>query len=157
MFLMQVLFHLELTKSTLDRWIKQYAAQLPDAAEMAKLMHSTLPIREAHFDEIFAKGQRPKKCTLVLRDEHGRIFAAREVEQRDTDTVVDFLEEVKGWNLDIGVFYVDGCEAYKKAIPKVFPEAIIQYDYFHVIQNIWKKLRKLVVERRKNIKQRGES
>lgn len=155
-WLMQVLFHLEVTKSTLNRWVTQYAAQLPDAAEMARLMHSAQPIREAHFDEIFAKGQRPKKCTLVLRDEHGRIFAAREVEQRDTDTVVEFLEKVKGWNLDIGVFYVDGCDAYKKAIPKVFPEAIIQYDYFHVIQNIWKKLRKLVVERRKTIKQRGE-
>lgn len=30
-----------------------------------------------------------------------------------------------------------------------------QYDYFHVIQNIWKKLRKVVVDRRKEIKAQG--
>jgi len=156
-WLMDLLFHLKVTKSSLDRWVKESAAQLPDAAGMAKVLHADKPITEAHFDEIFAKGQRPKRCTLVLRDEHGRIFAAREVEERTKESVAAFLKEVKAWGLSLKAFYVDGCEAYRAAISEVFPGAIVQYDYFHVIQGVWRKLWKAVVARRKDIKARGEA
>jgi len=156
-WLMSLLFHFEVSKSSLDRWVKECAERLPDAAGMAKRLHADKPITEASFDEIFAKGQRPKRCTLVLRDEHGRIFAAKEVEERDKDTVTTFLREVKSWGIEPRVFYVDGCEAYSNAIRTVFPNAVLQYDYFHVIQCVWKKLWKVVVARRKDIKVRGES
>lgn len=156
-WVMWLLFHFELSKSSLDRWVKDCADQLPDAGGMARALHADKPITEANFDEIFGKGQRPKRCTLVLRDEHGRIFAARQVEERTEESVTAFLTEVKGWGIVPRVFYVDGCEAYRKAIRKVFPDADIQYDYFHVIQNIWKKLKKVVVARRKEIKAEGEA
>jgi hypothetical protein len=156
-WLMGMLFHLQVTKSSLDRWVKECAGQLPDAAGMAKVLHQERSITEAHFDEIFAMGQRPKRCTLVLRDEHGRIFAAREVEERTEETVTRFLEDVKSWGIRPLRFYVDGCEAYRSAIQAVFPGAIIQYDYFHVIQNVWKKLWGVVVARRKDIKTRATS
>lgn len=156
-WLMNLLFHFQVTKSSLDRWVKECAARLPDAAGMAQVLHADKPITEAHFDEIFAKGQRPKKCTLVLRDEHGRIFAVKQVEERTAETVSAFLREVKGWGLTLRAFYVDGCEAYRLAITDVFPTAVIQYDYFHVVQNIWRKLWKSVVALRKDIKARGES
>jgi hypothetical protein len=155
-WLMQELFHVEVSKSSLDRWIRECAGQLPDAAEMAKILNRDKPITEGHFDEIFPKGQRPKRCTLVLRDEYGRIIAAREVEERDEATVTAFLREVKAWGLELKAFYVDGCEAYRNAIKAVFPDAAIQYDYFHIIQSIWKKLRRAFVSHRKEIKQRGE-
>jgi hypothetical protein len=155
-WLMLTLFHVEVSKSSLDRWIRQCAAVLPDAAGMAKSLQQLLPITECHFDEIFGKGQRPKKCMMVLRDEHGRIFAAKEVEERTEETVTAFLREVKSWGLKLVRFYVDGCEAYRAAIATVYPNATIQYDYFHVIQNIWKKLWRSVVARRKEIKADGE-
>ena len=156
-WLMGMLFHLQVSKSSLDRWVKECAAQLPDAAGMAKTMHLDKPITEANFDEIFAIGQRPKKCTLVLRDEHGRIFAAREVDERTEEVVIQFLKDVKSWGIAPGRFYVDGCEAYRTAIEAVFPDAVIQYDYFHVIQNVWKKLWGAVVARRKKLKARGKA
>ena len=153
-WLMHELFHVDVSKSSLDRWIKQCAAQLPDAAGMAKILNANNPITQAHFDEIFAKGQRPKHCTIVLRDEYGRIFAAKEVQERNENTVTQFLKEVKGWGIELNSFYVDGCEAYRKAIQEVFPEAIIQYDYFHIIQSILKKLRRAFVSHRRELKQR---
>lgn len=156
-WLMNLLFHLKVSKSSLDRWVKECAAQLPDACGMAKALNADNPITAAHFDEIFAKGQRPKRCTLVLRDEHGRIFAAKQVEERTEETVTAYLQEVKSWGLALRAFYVDGCEAYRAAIRTVFPSATIQYDYFHVIQNIWKKLWKAVVARRKELKGNGEA
>lgn len=154
-WLMRMLFHLEISKSSLDRWVKECAAQLPGAAEMATLLNADKPITEGHFDEIFAKGQRPKRCTLVLRDEHGRIFAAKEIETRDEATVTAFLKEVKGWGIDVKRFFVDGCEAYRKAIGMVFPDAVIQYDYFHIIQGIFKKLRRAFVSHRREVKKRS--
>ena len=155
-WLMGLLFHVDISKSSLDRWVKECAGQLPDAAGMVRVLHAAKPIAEGHFDEIFPKGQRPKQCTLTLRDEHGRIFAAEEVKERDEATVIAFLEKVKSWGLNLRVFYVDGCEAYHKAIPKVFPEAVIQYDYFHVIQSIFKKLRKAFVRHRRDVKERSK-
>ena len=156
-WLLQMLFHVDVSKSSLDRWVKECAAVLPDRAGMAALLNKYLTINECHFDEIFGKGQRPKKCTMVLRDEHGRIFAAKEVDERTEETVTEFLKEVKSWGLDLKRFYVDGCKEYRKAIQSVYPGAAIQYDYFHVIQNIWRKLWKSVVARRKDIKKRGEA
>jgi len=155
-WLMGLLFHVDISKSSLDRWVKECAAQLPDAAGMVRELLAIKPITEGHFDEIFPKGQRPKKCTLVLRDEHGRIFAAEEIEERDEATVTAFLKKVKSWGLDFRVFYVDGCEAYRNAIRTVFPNAVIQYDYFHVIQSIFKKLRKAFVAHRRELKKRSE-
>jgi hypothetical protein len=156
-WLMKMLFHVEISKSSLDRWVKECAAQLPDAAGMAQLLNEDKTITEGHFDEIFGKGQRPKKCTMVLRDEHGRIFAAEEIEERTEATVTAFLEKVKSWGIEIRVFYVDGCEAYRNAIRAVFVDAVIQYDYFHVIQTIFRKLRKAFVAHRKSVKQRSKS
>ncbi len=155
-WLMGLLFHVEISKSSLDRWVKECAAQLPDAAGMVRELVALNPITEAHFDEIFPIGQRPKKCTLVLRDEHGRIFAAEEVEERDEVTVTAFLQKVKSWGLELRVFYVDGYDVYRKAIKTVFPDAVIQYDYFHVIQTIFKKLRKAFVAHRRDLKSRSE-
>jgi hypothetical protein len=155
-WLLKLLFHVEVSKSALDRWTQECADALPDAAEMAKVLHVAKPITEAHFDEIFAVGQRPKPCTMVLRDEHGRIFAIEQIERRTTETVTAFLQKVKGWGIVPRTFYVDGCEEYRAAIRIVFPDAVIQYDLFHVIQSVTKKLWKAVVSRRKDIKRRGE-
>jgi hypothetical protein len=152
-WLLGALFHLEVPKSTLDRWVKCCASQLPDSADLVHLMDQVHPIREAHFDEIFTLGG--VLCSLVLRDEHGRIFAVETVPERTEAAVVAFLTKVKGWGLDLKTFYVDGCEAYRAAIPQVFPGAVIQYDNFHVIQNIFRKLWKAVVTRRKELKQEG--
>ncbi len=156
-WLMQALFHVGLTKSSLDRWVKACAAVLPDAAGMAKALQADKAITEGHFDEIFPRGQRGPGCTLVLRDEHGRIFAAERVEERTEAVVATFLERVKSWGLAIQTFYVDGCVAYRDAIARVFPGAVLQYDYFHVIQNVFRKLWKVVLRRRRELKRRGET
>lgn len=156
-WLMKLLFHVEASKSAIDRWVRECAAQLPDAAGMAKILHGAKPITEAHFDEIFAVGQRPKPCTLVLRDEHGRVFAIEQIKERTIETVTQFLEKIKSWGITPATFYVDGYEAYRSAIEAVFPKSVIQYDLFHVIQSVIKKLWKDVVSRRKDIKERGEA
>jgi len=65
-------------------------------------------------------------------------------------------EALKSWGLDFEAFYIDGCKAYRQAIPLVFPKAAIQYDYFHIIQNIWRHLWRALVKHRKSIKRQAE-
>ena len=154
-WLLRELFHIEVSKSSLARWLQEGAGQLPDAEGMAKRLHKDKPITEAHFDELFPRGWG-KGCVLVVKDEHGRIVATREVTERTTAAVVSFLQELKNWGLKFTAFYVDGCAAYKQAISQVYPEAAIQYDYFHVIQNIWRHLWRGMVKHRKAIKRKAD-
>lgn len=152
-WLLGVLFHLDLSKSSLDRWIEEAAAALPDAEQMARRLLADKPVTEAHFDEIFPRGR--KGPVLVVRDEHGRLLCAQEVEQRDTAHVVPFLQKLKDWGFGFKTFYIDHCAAYAEAIPKVFPDAHIQYDYFHILQNVWRTVWKAFVAYRKQVKRRS--
>jgi hypothetical protein len=151
-WLMRELFHVEVSKSALGRWLEEAASHVPDAKGMVKRLIADLPVSEAHLDEIFPKGRRKKICVVVVKDEHGRILATRELAERTKENVVAFLQDLKSWGLDFRVFYVDGCQAYKEAIPLVYPEAVLQYDYFHIIQNIFRHLWKEMVQHRRQIK-----
>ena len=154
-WLLSELFHVEVSKSSLHRWIHECASKLPDAEGIVRQLNADKSIREAHFDEIFPRGWR-KGCVLVIKDEHGRIVAAQEIEKRTKENVVAFLKKLKSWGLDFEAFYIDGCKAYRQAIPSVFPNAAIQYDYFHIIQNIWRHLWRALVKHRKSIKRQAE-
>jgi len=150
-WLLKELFQVEVSKSSLHRWVVEIASQLPEGDEMVKALNEKKTITEAHFDEIFPRGT--DVCVLVLKDEHGRIIATEQVDKRDEATVEVFLKRMKELGLNYKAFYIDGCRAYYNAIRSVFGDAVaIQYDYFHVMQNVWKKLWKWAVDRRRQIK-----
>ena len=154
-FLLKELFHAEVSKSSLHRWIEEVAETLPSGDEMIRALNQKQPITEAHFDEIFPRGTNA--CVLVLKDEHGRIIATEEVDRRDEASVRPFLERMKALGLNLGAFYIDGCKTYYAAIRSVFGEAVaIQYDYFHILQNVWRHLWKYAVARRRDLKKRIE-
>jgi hypothetical protein len=79
-WLMQVLFQVTVSKSSIDRWIDEVGDSLPSEDEMIKLLHQEKPITQGHFDELFPLGTTA--CLVVLKDEHGRIVATQEVEKR---------------------------------------------------------------------------
>lgn len=154
-WLLGILFHVTISKSSVDRWIGEVAQTLPSADELVKELNRRQPIGEGHLDELFANGG-DKPCLLVFRDEHGRIVASEELKSRDEAHVKPFLHRLKGLGLAVRVFYIDHCKAYKNAIEAVYPEAVIQYDYFHIIQNIWRHLWRYFVSHRKQVKERSE-
>ncbi|MCA1603789.1 MAG: transposase, partial [Acidobacteria bacterium] len=154
-WLLKELFHVEVSKSALHRWVEEIATSLPDSDEIITALDAKQPITEAHFDEIFPRGSNA--CVLVLKDEHGRIIATKEVDKRDEATVTPFLQRMKDLGLNLSAFYIDGCKAYYNAIRSVFGEAVaIQYDYFHVLQNVWRQLWKWAVARRQKIRASSE-
>jgi len=154
-WLMSVLFQVTISKSALDRWVDEVADSLPSEDEMVQLLHQQKPITNGHLDEIFPLGT--EACVLVLKDEHGRIVAAEEVEKRDEEHTKPFLERLKRLGLDLKVFYIDHWPAYFNAIGAVYPEAEIQYDYFHILQNIWRKVWDEFRAHRRDLKARGEA
>jgi hypothetical protein len=150
-WLLHALFHVQVSKSAVQRWGEEVANSLPSADEMLKALDQQQPITEAHFDELFPRGSAA--CVLVLKDEHGRLLATHEVDKRDEQTVVPLLERIKGLGLELRAFYIDGCTAYYNAIRSVFGQSVvIQYDYFHILQNVWRHLWKWAVARRRQIK-----
>ena len=154
-WLMQVLFQVTISKSAIDRWVDEAADALPSEDEMVKLLHRQKPITQGHFDELFPLGA--ESCLVVLKDEHGRIVAAQEVEKRDEEHVKPFLERMKRLGLDLASFYIDHWQAYANAIKAVYPEAHIQFDYFHILQNVWRKVWGEFRAHRRDLKERGEA
>jgi hypothetical protein len=154
-WLLKMLFHVQVSKSALQRWIEEIAAELPSSEDIIYLLNERNPITEAHFDEIFPRGMG--HCVLVIKDEHGRILATKKVDKRDEQTVKPFLAWFKMQGLALQSFYIDGCQAYYNAIRAVFGQTIrIQYDYFHIIQNVWRHLWKWAVFHRRKIKARSQ-
>ena len=154
-WLLEVLFHVNVGTSSIDRWIDTVAEDLPSADAIVQELDRRQPITEGHFDGYFPRG-RKDKCVLVLRDEHGRIVATEEVKAEDEDQVKPMLERMKRLGLGIKTFYIDHSQALRNAIRVVYPEARIQYDYFHIIQNIWKKLWIYALAHRREVKARSQ-
>jgi len=154
-WLLQELFRVSTSKSALARWVKDVASQLPSKEKLVHLLDEDKPITEGHFDEIFPRG-KAGGCVLVLKDEHGRIVVTEQIESRDEEHVKSFLEKVKDLGLKIRTFYIDTCAVYRKVIPQVFPDAKIQLDLFHIIQNVWRHIWKFFVGRRREIAANAE-
>lgn len=154
-WLMEVLFHVSTSKSSLQRWVGDVASDLLHYDEIVQLLNQKKPINECHLDEIFPRGLN--HCVLVIKDEHGRILATEPVDKRNEKTVKPFLQRMKNLGLPFRTFYTDGCKAYFNAIRAVFGKSVaIQYDYFHIIQNTWRHLWKWAVAHRRDIKKRSE-
>ncbi len=154
-WLLMQLFHVEISKSALCRWVEEVAESLPSGDEIIGALNEKQPITEAHFDELFPRGS--SRCVLVLKDEHGRIVALEAIEKRDEAHVKPFLARLKRLGLTIKTFYIDHCQAYMNAIKAEYPEAEIQYDYFHILQNLWRHVWKELCRYRKKVKARGEA
>jgi hypothetical protein len=154
-WLLEALFHVRVSKSALQRWIGEVAAQVPRADELIARLHAKAPITEGHLDEIFPRGLH--QCVLVMKDEHGRILATEAVDKREAASVRPFLERFERLGIAFRAFYIDGCQAYYQAIRAVFGQVPIQYDYFHIIQNCWRHLRKWSVGHRRALKHRAKT
>jgi transposase-like protein len=154
-WLLEMLFHVTVSRSSLQRWVGEVAAELPSADEIIERLNAQAPISEGHLDEIFPRGM--SHGVLVLKDEHGRILGSESVERRDETSAKNFLMRFQRLGISFRAFYTDGYQPYYKAIRAVFGNHMpIQYDYFHIIQNAWRHLRKAMVAHRREVKKRAD-
>src|SRR6266851_1429613 len=57
-WLLEVLFHVRVGKSSIDRWIDTVAEDLPSADAIVQELHHRQPITEGHFDGYFPRGRK---------------------------------------------------------------------------------------------------
>lgn len=89
---------------------------------------------------------------MAIRDEHGRLLFSIRLKKRTTRHIQAILRWFRILGLRIAVFYVDFWLAYPRAIKAIYPAAVIQYDFFHVIQNVHRHLYKALTAYRKAFK-----
>jgi len=107
-------------------------------------------ITTLHLDEYKATGTN--SWELMIRDEHGRLLFSLRLKRRDSRQIQVILRWFRLLGLEIKLVYVDFWIAYPLAIRAVYPGAEIQYDFFHVVQNIHRHLYKALTAYRKAFK-----
>lgn len=65
-WLLKALFQVTTSKSSLARWVKDEASNLPSKEEIVTLLNNDKAITEAHLDEIFPRGKAGPGCVLVI-------------------------------------------------------------------------------------------
>jgi Transposase len=132
----------------------EVAEAWPSADAIVEALNRRQLITEGHFDGFFPRGAHGT-CVLVWRDEHGRIIATDEVDAENEAQVKPFLMRLKRLGLQIQTFSIAHRQALRHAIQAVYPQARLQYDSFHIIPNIWKKLWSDVRAHRKEVEARS--
>ncbi len=148
--LLQDVYGVQTSVSAVDRWKKGEAEALPSVGQLIIMLNEKKKITALHLDEYKATGT--KSWELAIRDEHGRLLFSIRLKKRDVWHIKAILRWFRMLGLEIKVFYVDFWLAYPPAIKAIYPEAEIQYDFFHVIQNIHRHLYKALTAYRKAFK-----
>jgi hypothetical protein len=69
--------------------------------------------------------------------------------------VVKFLETLKGFGLKPWAIVFDLWRAFPKSVQRVFPGILIQYDHFHVMNQIHRYLKNALLQFRRQLKEAG--
>jgi hypothetical protein len=133
-WLLEMLFHVTVSRLSLQSQVGEVASELPNADKIIERLNAQAPIRECHLDEIFPRGMSHR--VLVLKDEHGCILGSESTERRDETSEKNFLLRFQRLGISSRAFYTDSYKPHYKTTRAVFGERMtIQYDYFHIIQN----------------------
>lgn len=148
--LLRDIYGVKTSISALHRVKQKEAEKLPSQGEIIQLLHKQKPITDLHVDEYKAKGTRGWE--LIIQDQHGRLILSLYLQKRSEWKLKVVLRWLRMLGIDVQVFYLDFWKAYPSAIQAIYPQAKLQYDYFHIIQNIWRHLYREFTAYRKKFK-----
>lgn len=133
------LAHVHIPRSTLHDWKQSAAGESTHEEILKRIQFSGVlcvdeyrPLRSKVFD-LFASDRKT-----------GRILYLNETEDRyaiSGDTAEQFFRELQGFSLIPKAIIADMSAGIHKGALTVFPNALLQYDYFHVIKAVHEKLR----------------
>ena len=118
--------------SSIDRW-KQSIGQRLAFSDIIPLLN---------FSGILCIDEfKPKKHRYfnIIASDHRtyRILYVMRVRYRDERHIGEFLLNLKQFGVNPEVIIMDRLSAFRSVVPKPFPDAHIQYDYFHIIKDIY--------------------
>ena len=150
----KVLFCIPVTKSTIKRWIDEIGNNLPSEEEILKELKKLKKPSQCHIDGYYPLGTN--RCVMVVKDEFDRILITHEADSENADEAKKFLKKLKDAGVNITSAFSDYSKSFIKAIKEVYPDAKFQADHLHTAKNIWKNLRKGLLEYRRELKETAE-
>lgn len=148
------LFQIPATKSTIKRWIDEVGDHLLSEEEILQQLTDLKTPAECHIDAYYPLGT--DRCVMVIKDEFDRILITHETASENADEAKKFLRKIKECGIKVTAAFSDYSKSFTEAIKEVFPRARFQADHFHTAKNIWKHLKKALLEHRKDLKETAE-
>lgn len=149
------------SKSAIDRWKHEKANKYRFEDIMLHLNFSGIlcfdeykPKRSKTYDLIASDGI---KDTILYLDNVPQLyytpkFTAGAIARGH---IQEFIVKLKKLNIVPYAVIIDLATAYPKQIRKVYPDIIIQFDYFHVIQEIQRCIRNAIIDFRTELGRQG--
>jgi len=121
-------FNVTGSRPTLDRWKNKEA----DKLNFKDLIEKLKPSRVLCLDDL--DPERSTRKHLIISDRiKGYILYLDALLDQSEEEVVKYLTTLKGLGInEVTCFIVDMWKSFPPAIHKVYPEAKIQYDHFHI-------------------------
>lgn len=102
-------------------------------------------------DEV--KPKRSNKYAYLASDvKTGKILYVQHVKRRDFKNTKEFLLTLKNFGLNPYALVIDMWKGFPEAVSCVFPNAVIQYDFFHVMKEVHRPLYAALTKYRRMIK-----
>jgi hypothetical protein len=136
------------SKSTLDRWKKRLASKYDFPVILSQLQFSGA----LSIDEYMPRGGG--RYEQIAGDAiHRRILYIEPVPWFYGRGVAEiFLRKLEDWGIHPYCVIFDLWTTFPKVVRKVWPEASLQYDHFHVMQRLWYYLKNALIQFRKSLK-----
>lgn len=134
-------------KSTVDRWKHESAKKYSFAEIVPRLGFSGV----LGLDEV--KPKRSNKYAYLASDvKTGKILYVQHVKRRDFKNTREFLLILKSFGIQPQALVIDMWKGFPEAVSCVFPNAVIQYDFFHVMKEVHRPLYAALTKYRRMIK-----
>jgi len=139
------------SQQTIDRWKHREA----DSLNFKDLIRQLSPSRIVCLDDLDPK--RSKNKALITSDRiKGYNLYVDTVKSQDKEEVVKYLNKLKELGIEeVDCFIIDMWKSFPYAIKEVYPKAKIQYDYFHIWQDINRHLEGAIREYCKFLREDG--
>ena len=141
-------FHSTGSKSTVDRWKQRLATKynFPNILNQLKFsgalsIDEYMPRRGGRYEQIAGDAIQVR----ILYIEPVPWFYGRGVTEK-------FLRKLDNWGIHPYCVIFDLWTTFPKVVRKVWPEASLQYDYFHIMQRLWQYLKNALIQFRKSLK-----
>lgn len=145
-------FNTTASRRTIDRWKQELASKYTFKEIIATLGFSGIlfvdeykPKRSSFYDLIAADAI----ANYILYLENIPVAFGR-------GKIAAFFEHLKQLGINAHAAIVDLYIAFPKALRKVWPGILIQYDHFHVMQWIWRFLKNAILQYRRELKELGK-
>lgn len=147
------------SKSTIDRWKHEEADRYSFKEIIARLGFSGIlsideykPKRSRTYDLIASDAIRDR---ILYLENIPRFYSAKAIGSVSRGRIEAFLVTLRNMGIVPWAIIFDLATVFPKQARKVYPNIIIQFDYFHVMQEIYRHLKNALLKFRKDLMDLG--